>query len=72
MVTQYIVGNGKYTTMKYPFKPSDVGDDGMGYVTIKVNANGVKEIWFSKNGVNMGYDYHNGLRWAFYELSQIK
>lgn len=38
------------------------------YVVI-VNSNGVKEIWFSPDVPNLGYDYSDGTRIACYELS---
>jgi len=72
VVTQYIVENGNYEKMEYPFNASDLDNDGMGYITIKVNSNGVKEIWFHEGGYNLGYDYSNGLRWAYYDLTAIK
>ena len=71
LVTQYIIGNRKFEKKEYPFNASDVDNDGMGYVTLKVNAHGVKEIWFHEGGENLGYDYNNGLRWSYYDLTAI-
>lgn len=43
----------------------------MGYVTLKVNARGVREIWFHEDVENLGYDFNNGLRWSYYDLTAI-
>jgi hypothetical protein len=54
LVTQYIVGNGKSEKKEHPFNASNVNNDGTGYVTIKVNVHGVKEIWFHEGGEILG------------------
>lgn len=64
--------NGKYVTTKYPINGfyEQKGSVATTYV-IEVNTLGVKEIWFSPDVPNLGYDYDDGTRIACYEL-QLK
>ena len=58
----------KTYTMKSFYKES--GLLGETYVMV-VNENGVKEIWFSVEGNNLGYDLEDGSRLAFYDIVRL-
>lgn len=72
-VTMKAQMNGRLLTFTYPMKQYYVekGILASTYV-IKVNANGVKEIWFSPDVPNLGYDYIDGTRMAYYEISLLE
>lgn len=72
-VTQKSSLNGKWFTITYPIKDfyQEKGVAATTYVIV-VNQLGVKEIWFSPDVPNLGYDYEDGTRIACYELKEIK
>ena len=71
VVTCYRPVNGKYQTLKYSMK-SFYKEEGIAATTyvIQVGSRGVKEIWFSPDVPNLGYDYDDGTRRSFYSLSK--
>jgi hypothetical protein len=68
-VTQNSIMNGKRINMIYPFKDmyEEKGLLATTYV-LKVNTKGVKEIWWSPDVPNLGYDFDDGTRIACYDL----
>lgn len=65
--------NGAQTIIKYPMK-SFYKETGLFAETwmIVVDLKGVKEIWFSVQANNLGYDLEDGTRIAYYDLTQLK
>ena len=63
-----IKSNGEKTKIIYQIKNSY--KDGVTYVFI-VNDKGVKEIWFSPEMNNLGYDLIDGTRLAFYNITKV-
>jgi hypothetical protein len=53
-------------------RSNDDGDDVEMAKYIVVNTLGVKEIWYSFDVPNLGYDYDDGSRIACYELTEIQ
>ncbi|WP_027376219.1 hypothetical protein [Kaistella palustris] len=72
VVTCYRPVNGKYQTLKYTMK-NFYKEEGIAATTyvIQVSSRGVKEIWFSPDVPNLGYDYDDGTRRSFYGLTKI-
>lgn len=72
-VTQNSILNGKRVNITYPFKNmyEEKGLLSTTYVLV-VNTNGLKEIWWSPQVPNLGYDYDDGTRIACYDLKIIK
>lgn len=68
-VTQNSIINGKRIDITYPFTEmyEENGILATTYV-LKVNTLGVKEIWWSPDVQNLGYDYDDGTRIACYNL----
>jgi len=68
-VTQNSVLNGKRINITYPFKGmyEEKGLVATTYV-LKVGTLGLKEIWWSPDVPNLGYDYDDGKRIACYDL----
>lgn len=68
-VTQISNVNGEYIKMTYPFY-SMYEENGIVATTyvLKVHTLGVKEIWWSPDVPNLGYDYDDGKRIACYGL----
>jgi hypothetical protein len=68
-VTQNSIMNGKRINIVYPFKKmyEEKGILATTYV-LEVNTNGLKEIWWSPDVPNLGYDYDDGTRIACYGL----
>lgn len=64
--------NGKMMTFKYPIN-GFYKQEGLVATTyvIEVNTLGVKEIWFSPDVPNLGYDYDDGSRIACYNLELL-
>ena len=69
IVIQNSIINGKRIEMTYPFTEiyEEKGIAATTYV-LTVNVNGCKEIWWSPDVPNLGYDYDDGTRIACYEL----
>lgn len=65
--------NGTQTIIKYPMK-SFYKETGLFAETwvIVVGQKGVKEIWFSIQANNLGYDLEDGTRIAYYDVTQLK
>ena len=63
IVTQSSILNGKRISIDYPFKSMYV-EKGMLTTTyvLKVETLGLKEIWWSPDVPNLGYDYDDGKR----------
>ncbi|TDX86335.1 hypothetical protein [Epilithonimonas xixisoli] len=64
--------NGKMMTFKYPIN-GFYKQEGLVATTyvIEVNTLGVKEIWFSPDVPNLGYDYDDGSRIACYNFELL-
>ena len=69
IVTQNLVLNGERINITYPFTSmyEENGMLGTTYV-LTVNTLGVKEIWWSPDVPNLGYDYDDGTRIACYDV----
>lgn len=69
IVTQNSFLNGNRMIMKFPFYEmyKEKGIAATTYV-LKVNTQGLKEIWWSPDVPNLGYDYEDGTRIACYDL----
>ena len=69
IVTQNSILNGKRVIMSFPFYEM-YEENGLAATTyvLKVNTLGLKEIWWSPNVPNLGYDYEDGTRIACYDL----
>lgn len=68
-VTQRSRLNGQEVTMVYPFYEIYEEKGVLASTTVLVvNTLGVKEIWFSSEAPNLGYDYDDGTRIACYDL----
>lgn len=65
--------NGKWVSFKYPIKGfyQEKGLAATTYVIV-VGTLGVKEIWFSPDVPNIGYDFDDGSRLACYKISRVK
>jgi len=72
-VTQKSPLNGQWVTITYPMKGfyKEKGIAATTYV-ITVNQLGVKEIWFSPDVPNLGYDYEDGTRISCYNVTKVK
>jgi hypothetical protein len=71
-VTQKAQLNGKWLVSTFPM--NDIYEEKGLYTStyvIVVNQMGVKEIWFSFGGQNLGYDFDDGTRIECYGLSKI-
>jgi len=65
--------HGEWVTITYPVN-GFYAQEGLAATTfvLVVGQLGVKEIWFSPDVQNLGYDYEDGSRIACYELSNVK
>lgn len=72
-VTQRSRYNGEWIEIKYPFT-SSYEEKGMLSTTyvLKVGTLGVKEIWWSPEVPNLGYDYDDGTRLSCYDLQLVR
>jgi len=63
--------NGKYTTISYQIKNSykETGLLAETWVLV-IRQYGIKEIWFSPQANNLGYDLEDGTRLAFYGITR--
>lgn len=70
-ITQKSPLNGEWVTVTYPINGfyEEKGLAATTYV-IKVGTLGCKEIWFSPDVPNLGYDYEDGTRIACYEITK--
>lgn len=70
-VTQKSPLDGKWVTVTYPIN-GIYQENGLAATTyvIKVGTLGVKEIWFSPDVPNIGYDYDDGTRIACYQITK--
>jgi ribosomal protein S27E len=60
--------SGQWVDLTFPMK--SFRQEGVTYV-IKVDYNGITEIWFSPIMNNLGYDFYNGQRISFYGIKQL-
>lgn len=70
-VTQKSKRDGEWIELTYPFKDvyQEKGMLSTTYV-LRVNTLGVKEIWWTPEVPNLGYDYDDGTRIACYEVKR--
>lgn len=69
IITEAQQSDGGWKTFRLPMKSSY--KDGMTYV-IEVNQDGYTEAWFSPTMNNLGYDFYNGQRLAFYGITRVE
>jgi hypothetical protein len=72
-VTQTSLLNGQWVKISYPIRSyyTEVGALSTTFILV-INSKGLKEVWFSPEVSNLGYDYLDGTRIACYDLSVIK
>lgn len=72
IVTQNSTVNGQRIKLTYPFTEmyEEKGLAATTYV-LPVNVNGCREIWWSPDIPNLGYDYDDGTRIACYDLQLV-
>lgn len=61
--------SGEWTKQSFTF--DSYNEDGE-YIVLVCKGQAVNEIWASMEGTNLGYDFYNGLRMAFYELEVVE
>ena len=73
IVTMKFKVNGNWTEFIYPIK-SMYEENGIYATTyvLRIGKFGVKEIWWSPDVLNLGYDFDDGSRISCYELKKIK
>lgn len=60
---------GQWKTVKIPMKSFYL--DGVTYV-IRTDYKGISKVWFSPIINNLGYDFYNGDRWAYYDIERLE
>lgn len=72
-VTQRCKLNGEYVRLIYPFTSFYIEQKaGTSTYVLVVNSMGVKEIWYSPDNGNLGYDYLDGTRIACYDVTIVE
>jgi len=66
---EYSSADGKQVVKKYPIIA--IYDEGT-YFRFSINSLGVKNIWVSRSPYNIEYEFSSGIKFVYYEITQIK
>jgi len=66
---EYFTADGNKVSRKYPINA--IYDEGT-YFRFSINSSGVKNIWVSRSPYNIEYEFSSGIKFVYYEITQLQ